>query len=176
MFGMVASPFLLAAVLEKQILDFSTNDFVKKALLNNKYVDNICYATNNIDNLLTFYKESTKLMKEGGFDLRQWASNNSGLMKIVNEDELADNESNIKVLGMLWSVKDDLLKFKPDLKWDGKFTKRSVLAATNGLFDPLCLLGPIEIQNRLFLQKLWNLEYKWDDSFQNDIELTDSWS
>ena len=42
MFGTVASPFLLAAVLEKHILDFSTNDFVKKALLNNMYVDNIC--------------------------------------------------------------------------------------------------------------------------------------
>ena len=175
MFGTVASPFLLAAVLEKHILDFKTKEFVKNALMENKYVDNISFASDNPENLLLFYKESNKLMKEGGFELRQWASNNNELMSLANYDNIADNNEKVKVLGLLWNTTNDSLKINPEIKWNGKFTKRSVLAATNSIFDPLCYLGPIEIQNRLFLQKLWQNSFKWDEPFDSNNNLKENW-
>ncbi|CAL4067579.1 unnamed protein product [Meganyctiphanes norvegica] len=68
-FGSVASPFLLAAVLEKHILDNCANNMVRKALLNNTYVDNISFSNNYEINRVNFLAESTTIMESGSFQL-----------------------------------------------------------------------------------------------------------
>ena len=175
MFGSVASPYLLAAVLEKHILDTCKNDLVKNALLTNTYVDNVSFAADLEHVIDSFFTESINDMDQGSFELRQWASNSKKLMACANALKIADNDINVNVLGMVWNVSNDEVSIKAKIKWNGKFTKRSVLAATNSIFDPLCYLGPIEIQNRLFLQKLWDMDMDWDDSFEHIDHLKTRW-
>ena len=175
MFGSVASPFLLAAVLEKHIEETCKNEVVRNALLHNTYVDNVSFATSSESVIDTFFTESIPDMAQGGFELRQWASNSKKLMSAANVLNIADNDNEINILGMVWNILEDNVSVKVKIKWDGKFTKRSVLAATMSIFDPLCLLGPIEIQNHLFLQVLWDLGYEWDESFEHVEHLKSRW-
>ena len=175
MFGSICSPYLLAAVLEKHILDTCLDEEVKLGLTSSTYIDNISYASDNENKLINFFEISKSVLKEGGFNLCQWASNNLELMNRANELNIADNSDSVKVLGMNWLVTNDKFTFKQDLKWDGLYTKRSVLATTNGIFDPLSYLCPIGIQNKFILQKLWDRGMGWDDSFENDIDMVGQW-
>ena len=175
MFGSICSPFLLAAVLEKHILDTCNDAEIKSALSQNTYIDNISYASDNENKIVDFFEESKNVLKHGGFNLCQWASNSLELMNRANNLNIADNSDTVKVLGMNWLVKNDKFTFKHELKWDGLYTKRSILATTNGMFDPLNYLCPIEIQNRFILQKLWDINRGWDESFENDVDMVKQW-
>ena len=54
-------------------------------------------------------------------------------------------------------------------------TKRSALAATNSVFDPLGLVGTIAMQNKLFIQNLWGLSLGWNVNFEPNTKLTQNW-
>ena len=81
----------------------------------------------------------------------------------------------IGVLGLQWGPKDTL-SYNREIVWNEKNTKRSVLAFTNGMFDPLNRLIPIAIQCRIFLRTLWSMKLDWDQSFDHLTELKDNYT
>ena len=125
-FGSVASPFLLAAVLEKHITDNCNNNMVKNALLNNTYVDNISFSNDYEDNMCNFFNESTKVMESGSFQLRQWSSNSPKLMQQVKAQKVHNEDTIVKVLGIVWDTINDCISFNAVPKWDDSYCKRSI--------------------------------------------------
>ena len=71
----MSSPFLLAAVLEKQIESETRIYFVKIALHNGLYVDNSSFAHNFAEIIVQFYIEARRVLQKGNFNLRQWSTN-----------------------------------------------------------------------------------------------------
>ena len=169
-FGSKASPFQLAAVLHVLIRDDCKDKYVKKALENSIYVDNIVHAEDDEEKLAKFYEVSRELFKNGNFNLRQWASNSKKVMKKAEEEDVAEKDSIIKVLGMYWDIDRDRYLYCTGFEWNGKFTKRSTLAFSCKVFDPLGILSPITTRNKVFLQSLWKHDLKWDESFEFLIE------
>ena len=53
----------------------------------------------------------------------------------------------------------------------GEATKRRILAKAGKIFDPLNFLIPVTILNRVFLQKLWKLNYDWDVLLNDELQL-----
>ena len=49
-----------------------------------------------------------------------------------------------------------------------KFSKRTALALTSSLFDPLGLLSPLSIRGRIFMQSLWKAKVNWDESLSEE--------
>ena len=47
-----------------------------KKVLRDMYVDDVATSFRNLEGGLEFYFESKKCLKEGGFELRKWNSNN----------------------------------------------------------------------------------------------------
>ena len=75
-FGIISSPFLLNATI-KYHLERYLNDaknFVEK-FLNDLYVDDSTSGFFNVKEAYDFYMNAKRIMKEGGFELRKWASN-----------------------------------------------------------------------------------------------------
>ena len=149
-FGSKASPFQLAAVIHVLIRDDCTDQTVKSALENCIYVDNIVHADENEDKLVQFYQVSRELFRKGNFNLRQWASNSGEVMQKASEEEVAEKDKLIKVLGMYWDIDSDKYLFCGGFEWDGKFTKRSTLAFSCKVFDPLGILSPVTTRNKVF--------------------------
>ena len=165
-FGGVASPFQLAAVLQKLITDKCKNVYVKNALLQGTYVDNVMHANNKESNMVRFFETSRDLLSQGNFNLRRWTSNSPQLMEKAKEQNVAEEVSVVKVLGLFWNVDTDRFLYNIHFEWNRKFTKRAALMFTNKVFDPLGLLMPITMCRRLFLQKLWAKKLAWDESFE----------
>ena len=87
-FGIISSPFLLNATIKyhlKRYLNDAKN-FLEK-FLNDLYVDDSTSGFFNVKEAYDFYLNAKRIMKEGGFELRKWASNSVEHMNKINRDE-----------------------------------------------------------------------------------------
>ena len=99
------------------------------------------------------YFRSKKLMKEGGFRLLKWATNDQELMTQIKSSEtnvfgeVCEKYDERKILGILWNVRDDSLLFSLRDVIKGALentfpTKRFILKVISSLFDPLGVYSP----------------------------------
>lgn len=75
-----------------------------------------------------------------------------------------------KTLGLFWQANLDKLKYVIKIKSDTfSVTKRGILSVVSQIFDPLRLVGPVVVQAKLILQKLWQLNLEWDKSVPTEV-------
>jgi hypothetical protein len=60
--------------------------------------------------------------------------------------------------------------FCGQIKQDSTPTERSVLRAIASIYDPLCLLSPVIIQCKIFMQQLWQIKVYWDDLLPTEFK------
>ena len=179
-FGIISSPFLLNATIKSHLERYlkDAKNFVEK-FLNDLYVDDSTSGSVNVKEAYDFYLNVKQIMKEGGFELRKWASNSVELMNKINRDENincsdSSNESNHtrKVLGINWDLVADTIIFDFDELVNEAFslpmTKRSILKISAKIFDPLGLTSPITIQLKMLFQIICTNKFNWDDPLPND--------
>ena len=91
--------------------------------------------------------------------VQQWASNNTDVLKCVNDKSL-DNDFKLHkdyitwTLGIYWKTKEDSFVYfikNPDT--NKIITKIVILSEISKLFDPLGILGPIILFAKLIMQK-----------------------
>ncbi|XP_017464969.1 PREDICTED: uncharacterized protein LOC108358258 [Rhagoletis zephyria] len=133
------------------------------------YMDDLITGTSSKEELLLLQQNVSEILKEGGFELRKWASNCAELCeKISNASKtishyLVDGE-NVHALGLVWNTAEDYLTFVVNLKKPPAIlTKRTFLSDASTLFDPLGLLAPATIRSKMWFQEIWRNNVGWDD-------------
>lgn len=53
---------------------------------------------------------------------------------------------------------------------DNVVTKRTILAATHQICDPIGITAPVIIVPKMFLQELHKKKFKWDDAVPEEIK------
>ena len=61
-------------------------------------------------------------------------------------------------------MEDRFRYVSPDIVENKTITKRFILAELSTLFDLLCLINPVILKAKIFMQDLWILKLKWDES------------
>ena len=152
-FGLAVSPFVLNAVIRYHA-DQYPPDLCSSLLKNNLYVDNFCFTNSSEDVLKTISFQAISRMKEGGFDLSSWNTNNPELKAMfLNEGKLSTHQcSEERVLGYLYDPEHDTLKLS-DFSLKSVSTKRQLLSEVSKLFDPLALFIPVSIRGRLLMRR-----------------------
>ena len=185
-FGVTSSPFLLGATIKSHVTKYIVAQIAVtalKKLLRDMYVDDVATSFRTMEEGLEFYFESKKCLKEGGFELRKWNSNNKELMDKIyveeNENSYEQGKNCLgvrKVLGINWDIERDLFVFDFDeivqLAKDLKFTKRNLLKINATLFDPLGLISPITLQGKLLFKLLCIDKSNWNDKLNDIIKQT----
>ena len=85
-------------------------------------------------------------------------------MKLIPTQDRAD-VSGLKVLGISWNLKDDLLSIpgpSSTEKIAEASTKREILQATASIYDPLGYFAPTVLEAKVFIQELWTDRLEWD--------------
>ncbi|XP_063436701.1 uncharacterized protein LOC134718141 [Mytilus trossulus] len=175
LFGATCSPFILNAVLLKHLKD-NVCTWTER-LTNDLYVDNIISSFSEENDLINYYNQTRPLFANAGFNLRSWASNSEILQEFARKDRVVDNDKIIKVLGLKWNAEKDTITFAKKDALGNKnknVTKRDVLKQTSRIYDPLGILSPITVRNRMFLQELWKNGLDWDQSLSS--EFTKQWT
>ena len=167
-FGIISSPFLLAATLDFHLKTFKSA--TAKKIRENIYVDNVITGTKSTQNATQFYRDSKQIISKAGMNLRDWASNDADVLdEIPFKDRSAGQ--NIKVLGLTWNIKDDQLIINfTQTDQTSELSKRAVLRQIASVYDPLGLFSPVTLPGKLFLQALWIKKLDWDESLSSHDE------
>ena len=173
LFGATCSPFILNATIQKHLDQF--HDPVTQRMKSDLFVDNLASGTDNEDEATTFLNQAGTIMTPVQFNLHSWNSNSSKVNALATERNIRDTDPETKVLGLRWNTNDDVLKLQPqgqnnDRKNLRKTTKRDVLRKSAKVYDPLCLLSPITIRAKIFIQELWERGFEWDEPLPDDIQ------
>lgn len=172
-FGVNASPFLLAATLNFHLDNVPEHqrDTALK-LKASMYVDNCVASLNSAEELNTFISESKEIMTSAKFNLRGW-KHTSLIDRNPQLDVSSDEpEEIVSVLGLNWNPKRDTLSF--DVKLEPKLlpSKRNVLSSMHKLFDPLGFTSPVMLIPKQILQECWKRKITWDEVLPPDLAKT----
>ena len=173
-FGANCSPFVLHAVVQKHLEN--QNSAVADELQRNVYVDNLIYGTNDEESAIKFHQEATAILSTGGFNLREWTTNDPTIYKEINKDRPFEERPVIKVLGLVWNRMLDIISFPPFRHPSinkSSVTKRDVASVTHSVFDPLGFLSPVTVRAKILSQQFWIEKYGWDQPLPPSV--VDTW-
>ena len=89
-FGSGPGPYILGATLKKHVSQYADKyPSTADELLKNTYVDDVQSGSDCVEELISFKKEATRIMEEGGFHLHKWHSNTPEL----EEPQRIDDET-----------------------------------------------------------------------------------
>lgn len=176
MFGLAPSPYLAIRTLKELAkLIEKTYPIASKAIRKNFYVDDYNGGANTIEEAKHIYVELKNGLKEGGFNIRKFASNSKELMENIPEIDKEGTEKIITTLGIKWNIETDELMYSCNIRLEETpRTKRELFAEISTLYDPLGLITPIVIKARILMQSIWNLKINgkkldWDDVLPREI-------
>ncbi|XP_033225860.1 uncharacterized protein LOC117178541 [Belonocnema kinseyi] len=180
-FGLASAPFLAIRCLQ-QLAEDEGHRFPRasRVLTKDMYVDNLLSGAATIEGALEIRNEITELLKLGSFVLRQWGSNDSQILRDLDEEKIIpncqldachlDKQESVKTLGTIWNAQNDCITYivKPVATKLIK-SKRKILSEIGKIFDPLGLLGPIILYAKRIMQRLWQLKLDWDESVPSSV-------
>ncbi|XP_031352551.1 uncharacterized protein LOC116177665 [Photinus pyralis] len=177
-YGLRSSPFLATRCLvelanqEKQNFPLGA-----RVLLNETYVDDILTGSDTTENLNQIKAQLINILKLGSFELHKWSSNVNNVLEDIpvekrhhDKIDIAKNSNTIKTLGLTYNVVTDNFEISaPKCNLNKCVTKRQILSCICKFYDPLGLIGPILVQAKMFMQRLWLSKLKWDDKVPTDL-------
>ncbi|CAG2215236.1 unnamed protein product [Mytilus edulis] len=106
-------------------------------------------------------------------DLRSWSSNCSDLTEIAKNENLAEKNITVKILGMIWNTEKDTISFHKvnvtDIK-EPNITKREILSQSSRIYDPMGLLSPVSVRAKILMQDLWKDKLEWDEPLPLNVQ------
>lgn len=175
-FGVASAPYLATRCLH-QLAEDEKEKFplAAKILKNDMYVDDLLTGTSSIEEAQKIRKELSQLVNSARLNFRQWASNEPEILKNVgnnsiNSDFELSKYDTVKTLGISWNAKTDSINYSVRSSNDRiAGSKRAILSEIAKIFDPLGLLGPVILQAKTFMQKLWKEKVDWDESISQSL-------
>ncbi|XP_029178450.1 uncharacterized protein LOC114946190 [Nylanderia fulva] len=112
------------------------------------------------------------ILREGGFALSKWASNDPSLCIRTGQEECVLPAGEVvSALGIRWDPAADTLTLKVTLPSDHKaVTKRVALSEVARLFDPLGWVAPVLIFGKIFIQDLRVRGCDWDEPLDTELK------
>ncbi|XP_033194905.2 uncharacterized protein LOC117159296 [Bombus vancouverensis nearcticus] len=140
-----SAPYLAIRTLQQLAQDEEQNYPIgARALKRDFYVDDLLTGENTLEKATLLRDELINITMKGGFELRQWVSNEPNLIESIrmtsdaSEHLLLDDKDSKKTLGLQWKATQDTLGYS--LKQEAKvhkITKRTILSRVSELFNPL---------------------------------------
>lgn len=175
-FGISSAPFLAIQTIHK-LAQHERDRFPigAKILINDVYVDDVISGASTVEEAIEIREQCAALLKRGGFNIRQWASNNPAVLVGLEEDQInskldLNKDGTLKTLGVEWNAKRDVYVYSAKcIDVQTRFSKRTILSEIAKIYDPLGLIGPITLHAKLIMQKLWQAKLDWDESVPVDL-------
>ena len=166
-FGIIASPFLLAATVDQHLERQKTPvcDDIRRSI----YVDNVITGSDSVVNATQYYEQAKEVFGQASMNLREWATNDPALLSAIPDHDRCSSKV-VKVLGMSWDTQHDTLSTAPtSASSHAALTKRDVLRTLSQFYDPMGLFSPVTMRAKILLQSIWKLNIGWDDHLPSDI-------
>ena len=184
--GVNSSPYV-ALLAFKRLVEENPTDaspVTLNAVKENRYMDDVLFASNNLLDAVNFAEKGTELFKSRGFNLHKWAFN-SHAKSVLQHVPICDQTPSVRkidigsqplpdssALGLSWDPEADVLKIG-GRKFAEASTRRemtSQLASHVIPCNPLGMVSPLLLGKKLILQKVAASGVDWDESLPVDIK------
>jgi len=145
------------------------DEFVEETINKAFYVDDCLKSVKKREDGEKIVKEVKDVLKEGGFNLTKFVTNDEILLQEIDEEDRAkevkefNKEVISKALGVRWDVKEDTLKVEVSTTEDEVITRRRMLSTIATMYDPLGIVSPCIITAKLMFQEASKLKLEWDE-------------
>lgn len=182
-YGTRSAPFLAIRCLFQLALEHEKiNSKITEVIKNDFYVDDILTGADTVDEAAQITRDVSEVLRTGQFILRKFYSNDDRILQYVEKSGTSDNDivifsenENAKPLGLIWDCHSDNLMYRiNEYSKHLPVTKRTILAVTAQIFDPLGLLAVCIIKPKILLQRLWLEKLSWDEAVP--LQLYTSWT
>ena len=142
----------------------------------NSYMDDILDSVQTNNEATELTAEIDGILEKGGFQVKGCTSNAELIpennRKETEEINVPQGKQDAKVLGLAWNNKDDVLKYKVEVKvsQQSKLTKRNILSQVARIYDPIGFAAPSLVRAKIGLQDLWKEGLDWDDELSPNVE------
>ncbi|XP_065084677.1 uncharacterized protein LOC135706922 [Ochlerotatus camptorhynchus] len=151
------------------------------------YVDDMLTSVETEEEAVKFASEVRSIHSQGGFEIRNWLSNSSAVVKRLHENSTTEKDMSLcafmateKVLCMWLDTATDSFTFRLSPKHNVDLlsgtrmpTKREVLRILMAIYDPMGLISNFLIYLKILLQEIWRAGCGWDDEI--DGKLGERW-
>lgn len=163
-FGIICSPFLLSAVVNKHLESQGTPEAA--SLIGNTYVDNILMHAKSTEEARELCIKVKKVFAEAKMQLREFLSNDMTInVEFADDDQFEFG----KFLGYSWNTKKDILSIESKRKdEEPDRSKRGVLSKVATGFDPLGFVEPLKLKGKLLYQQLCREGTDWDEPLSDE--------
>lgn len=173
-FGTTCSPCCATFALQRHVSDNSQPDEdVRISVQKCFYVDNCLQSVPTIAEARHLVDKLRAILASAGFDLRQWASNEPGVISHLPEEScsasvelwLAQNKIDTpeSTLGLSWLFHTDVLGYKHRHVEYGVPTMRNIYKVLASQYDPLGFILPYTTRAKIIVRHLWDKHRGWDD-------------
>uniref|UniRef100_A0A1Y1L369 Integrase catalytic domain-containing protein n=2 Tax=Photinus pyralis TaxID=7054 RepID=A0A1Y1L369_PHOPY len=165
-YGTASAPYLAIRCLIQTALDNEKEFGLEAQIIKEDfYVDDLITGSDNLQTLITIKRNIQQILFTAGFSLQKFKSNVKELRDDTDNKSLKLSDNQNKALGVGWNPKQDSFFYCFNFsEIPGQITKRTILATTAQMYDPLGLLAPIIITAKLMVQELWQIKLTWDES------------
>ncbi|XP_035990994.1 uncharacterized protein LOC110367597 [Fundulus heteroclitus] len=181
-FGTTCSPCCATFALQKHVMDHSQpEEDVHVAINKSFYVDNCLQSLACPVAAKTLVDKLRHLLADGGFELRQWASNDPDVIQHLPPDLrssscelwLSQGQSDIQepALGLHWNCKSDTLTYKHRHIDCSVATMRNIYRVLASQYDPLGYIVPYTTRAKVIVRHLWEKQRGWDDPQLPEVPL-----
>ncbi|XP_055686819.1 uncharacterized protein LOC129792077 [Lutzomyia longipalpis] len=181
-YGTACASYLSTRCMQQLVQEEGDNyPLAKQPATSDFYVDDFMSGQDSVADATELCAQIHSLMKQGGFELTKWVSNNPEVIQQFppEEHELEpclglSPDDTVKALGLKWNTKLDTFAFDA-IPYTDKLTKRTMLSEISKIYDPLGLLTPITITAKIMMQALWLNKVDWDTDIE-DSEILKQWA
>lgn len=204
-FGDTPAPAISTEAIYKSAKHFKEDSPRTAELLkNSSYVDDLIDSFPSKEQALNVAQDVQDMLKKGGFSIKSWqisgeASSRSDteVHSITKSEEdrsrsmLKGSEDGLRVLGVGWKPKQDIINFEVNLNFTRKkkgvptgpnlteadipqalptdLTRRIVLGQMLKIYDPLGLVCPFTLLGKIYLRDTCARNLEWDDPLPDDL-------
>ncbi|KAI4901564.1 hypothetical protein NFI96_009438, partial [Prochilodus magdalenae] len=173
-FGMTSSPCCAIFALQQHTHNHQDHHpDTLQLVLQCFYVDNYLESFPTMNAAKEMVDKLRSLLLEGGFDLRQWASNQPDVMahlpmearSLTTEQWLGLNQVDPMepTLGLRWNCAADTLGYHHRPIENTVLTMRRAYQVLASQYDPLGFILPFTTRAKVPIQQLWSKQREWDD-------------
>ena len=136
------------------------------------YVDNWLTSFDTEEEAIKTARDLVKSLHSGGFPLTQWCSSSREVLQEISPSSCEKPLVNLnpkepyveRTLGLRWSPLQDVFLLAVNTPTGPTRTKRQLLSALAGFYDPLGFLCPVLLPLKLILREVWRDSVEWDET------------
>ncbi|XP_073669326.1 uncharacterized protein [Paramisgurnus dabryanus] len=173
-FGTTASPCCAIYALQRIAKDAQADERVTYSIQHCFYVDNCLQSLPTSDEAKDLLHSLRATLSSGGFDIRQWASNDPKVICDLPPDARSDQaelwlshhpslDPMESTLGLHWNCHTDTLKYRHRAIEATTPTMRHIYRVLASQYDPLGYILPYTTRAKIIVQHLWAKAREWDD-------------